>query len=127
LLRLQILEIEPQPAYRARSPIVYADLPRELDIGHVLRSLKALTMRLGIPMVAVGAVDDVGVPYAGEPHGRFDGRELETGSNGARASGDGRPRVTAGDERRVRSASGYRAGSLPLGEQAPTAILPVVG
>jgi hypothetical protein len=99
-----------------------AALPRELDIDHVLRSFKAPAMRFGISVVAAGAVDDVGEPYAGEPHARLDGRELETGSNHARVSGDWHPRQIAGMSAGSAALLSHLASPLPFGQQAPGAI-----
>jgi hypothetical protein len=56
------------------------------------------------------AVNGVGKPCAGEPHARFDGRELETEHRSHQGHGDeghqGNPAVTSGSET-------YRRCSLP--------------
>jgi hypothetical protein len=56
------------------------------------------------------AVNGVGKPCAGEPHARFDGRELETEQRSTRATemkdARGNPAVTSGSET-------YRRCSLP--------------
>jgi len=59
------------------------------------------------------AVKDVGEPCAGDLQARFDGRELEAGSDDAKTSGDGRPRETAGMSAGYTALLGYRASSLP--------------
>ncbi len=45
-----------------------AGLATELDLDYVVRSLKALAMRRGIPVVAVGAVDEQAIRRRGPVH-----------------------------------------------------------
>jgi replicative DNA helicase len=55
-------------AQRVPPPPELAGLGRELHIDYIVRSLKALAMRRGIPVVAVGAVDDQALRRRGPVH-----------------------------------------------------------
>ncbi|MEW6568579.1 MAG: DnaB-like helicase C-terminal domain-containing protein [Chloroflexota bacterium] len=55
-------------AQRVPPPPELAGLGRELHIDYVVRSLKALAMRRGIPMIAVGAVDEEAIRRQGPVH-----------------------------------------------------------
>ena len=55
-------------AQRVPPPPELAGLGRELHMDYVVRSLKALAMRRGIPVVAVGAVDEQAVRRRGPVH-----------------------------------------------------------
>ena len=63
------------------------------------------------------AVNDVGKPCAGEPHARFDGRELETEQRSGQGhevkDPRGNPAVTGGFETYRRSSSPRQLSSLP--------------
>ena len=63
------------------------------------------------------AVNDVGKPCAGEPHARFDGRELETeqrsGQGHEVTDPRGNPAVTGGFETYRRSSSPRQLSTLP--------------
>jgi hypothetical protein len=55
-------------AQRVPPPPELAGLGREVHIGYVVRSLKALAMRRGLPVVAVGAVDALAIRRRGPVH-----------------------------------------------------------
>jgi replicative DNA helicase len=55
-------------AQRVPPPPELAGLARDLHIDYVVRSLKALAMRRGIPVVAVGAVDELALRRRGPVH-----------------------------------------------------------
>jgi len=55
-------------AQRVPPPAELAGLGREQHIDYVVRSLKALAMRRGVPVVAVGAVDEQAVRRRGPVH-----------------------------------------------------------
>jgi hypothetical protein len=63
------------------------------------------------------AVNDVGKPCAGEPHARFDGRELETEQRSGQGhevkDHRGNPAVTGGFETYRRSSSPRQLSTLP--------------
>jgi hypothetical protein len=63
------------------------------------------------------AVNDVGKPCAGEPHARFDGRELETEQRSGQGhevkDPRGNPAVTGGFETYRRSSSPRQLSTLP--------------
>ncbi|MCL4466911.1 MAG: DnaB helicase C-terminal domain-containing protein [Chloroflexi bacterium] len=55
-------------AQRVPAPAELAGLGRDLHIDYVVRSLKALAMRRGIPVVAVAAVDEQAIRRRGPVH-----------------------------------------------------------